>query len=265
MTRTPSGRWPASATTGARTSRWSSASRPRWRCWPARCSSAIPSAAASATWCCSGSAAWTGSSCRPGSSARRWPTRSARIRRSPASFADDCSDRRSCRAWSRDQASGRRASRVQVYGVDDRFWRFTRHGRTGPDGRGAFISRALAAEIGAAADGTVLVRIERPSAIPIESLHGAQGRSRPDSLRLTVRAVLGASAARRLLAAAAAGGCARGVRSAATASAGARTGTGCVNALLVSDRPVASGHPSPPNGSLESLLKAHVHASRTSA
>ena len=32
----------------------------------------------------------------------------------------------------RDQASGRRASRVQVYGIDDRFWRF--HGR--PEGRG---------------------------------------------------------------------------------------------------------------------------------
>src|SRR5207247_1679685 len=28
-----------------------------------------------------------------------------------------------------DQTSGRRASRVQVYGVDDRFWRF--HGRSG--------------------------------------------------------------------------------------------------------------------------------------
>ena len=92
-----------------------------------------------------------------------------------------------------DQASGRRASRVQVYGVDDRFWRFhARHGAAqGPDARGAFISRALAADIGAPADSTVLVRVERPSAIPIESLHGRKddcGRT----LRLTVRAVLGA-------------------------------------------------------------------------
>jgi ABC-type lipoprotein release transport system permease subunit len=89
-----------------------------------------------------------------------------------------------------DQASGRRASRVQVYGVDDRFWRF--HGVTavgGPDGREALISRTLASDIGATAGSTVLVRIERPSAIPIESLHGRKedaGRT----LRLSVHAIV---------------------------------------------------------------------------
>jgi len=92
-----------------------------------------------------------------------------------------------------DQASGRRASRVLVYGVDDRFWRF--HGIagvSGPAGRDALVSQALATDIGAAAGNTVLVRIERPSAIPIESLHGRKedaGRT----LRLDVRAVLGAA------------------------------------------------------------------------
>jgi hypothetical protein len=91
----------------------------------------------------------------------------------------------------RDQASGRRASRVQVYGVDDRFWRF--HGLTGdrgPAGREALVSRALAADIGAAAGGIVLVRVERPSAIPIESLHAKKddlGRT----MRLAVRAIVG--------------------------------------------------------------------------
>lgn len=90
-----------------------------------------------------------------------------------------------------DQASGRRASRIQVYGVDDRFWQF--HGLAGgrgPDGREALLSRALAMDIGAAAGSTVLVRVERPSAVPIESLHGRKdnlGRT----LRLTVRAVVG--------------------------------------------------------------------------
>jgi putative ABC transport system permease protein len=89
-----------------------------------------------------------------------------------------------------DQASGRRASQVQVYGVDDRFWRF--HGLSGsrgPDGRDALISRGLAADIGAAPGRTVLVRVERPSAVPIESLHGRKdnlGRT----LRLTVRAIV---------------------------------------------------------------------------
>src|SRR5438132_2816000 len=70
-----------------------------------------------------------------------------------------------------DQASGRRASRVQVYGVDARFWRF--HGVAGGpavDERNALLSTALASDIGAAKGGTVLVRVERPSAIPIESL-----------------------------------------------------------------------------------------------
>src|SRR5262245_52666165 len=44
-----------------------------------------------------------------------------------------------------DQASGRRASRVAVYGVDDRFWRFHQVANVrGPEGRDAFLSRALA-------------------------------------------------------------------------------------------------------------------------
>src|SRR4029077_11372224 len=89
-----------------------------------------------------------------------------------------------------DQARGRRASRVQVYGVDDRFWRF--HGVTavgGPEGREALISHALAPELEANAASTVLVRVDRPSAIPIESLHGRKedaGRT----LRLSVHAVV---------------------------------------------------------------------------
>jgi putative ABC transport system permease protein len=92
-----------------------------------------------------------------------------------------------------DQASGRRASRVQVYGVDDRFWRF--HGVSsvhGPAARDALVNHALAAEIGAAVGGTVLVRVERPSSIPIESLHGRKdniGRT----VRLTVRAMAAAA------------------------------------------------------------------------
>jgi putative ABC transport system permease protein len=89
-----------------------------------------------------------------------------------------------------EQRSGRRASRVQVYGVDDRFWTF--HGlagRSGPAGRDAFVSRALAADIGAADGATILVRVERPSAIPIESLHG-QKEDTGRTVRLTVRAIL---------------------------------------------------------------------------
>jgi ABC-type lipoprotein release transport system permease subunit len=91
------------------------------------------------------------------------------------------------------QASGRRASHVQVYGVDDRFWRF--HGvasRGGPEGRDALLSRTLAADLGATAESVVLVRLERPSAVPIESLHGRKddaGRT----VRLNVQAIVGAA------------------------------------------------------------------------
>src|SRR2546426_4394327 len=88
------------------------------------------------------------------------------------------------------QASGRRASRVAVYGVDDRFWRFHQvSGVRGPEGREALLSRALAADIGASPGASIVVRVERPSAIPIESLHGRKdnlGRS----LRLTVRSIV---------------------------------------------------------------------------
>jgi ABC-type lipoprotein release transport system permease subunit len=64
------------------------------------------------------------------------------------------------------EPSGRRASDVLVYGVDERFWRF--HGLEPRDG--VFVSPALAAEL-ALADGDVLLtRLQRPSDIPLESL-----------------------------------------------------------------------------------------------
>ena len=88
---------------------------------------------------------------------------------------------------------GRRVSRVAIYGVDDRFWRFHGvDGVSGPAPREAFVSRALAADLGAAAGNTVLLRVEKPTDIPIESLHGRKddpGRT----IRLTVRDVLDAA------------------------------------------------------------------------
>jgi ABC-type lipoprotein release transport system permease subunit len=88
------------------------------------------------------------------------------------------------------QVSGRRAGRVLVYGVDERFWRF--HGvDPQPIGdRDAIVSPALAAETGLAAGDAALVRVQRPSPIPLESLHSdkdAIGRT----LRVTIGRVLG--------------------------------------------------------------------------
>ena len=81
-----------------------------------------------------------------------------------------------------EEGSGRRASKVRVFGVDDRFW--TLHGRpiTGPQGREALISRALADELGAAPASTLLVTVRRAAAIPSSSLFG-----RRDDLARTVR------------------------------------------------------------------------------
>ena len=89
------------------------------------------------------------------------------------------------------QASGRRASGIQVYGVDHRFWAF--HGLDAAPrelGRSdVFVSEGLADELGAADGDALLVRVEKPSDVPISSLHGRRddvGRT----LRLGVQRVL---------------------------------------------------------------------------
>ena len=76
------------------------------------------------------------------------------------------------------EASGRRAGGVVVYGVDERFWTF--HGV--PAHAGVVISPALASELGATSRDVLLVRLQKPSAIPIESLFG-----RKDDVARTVR------------------------------------------------------------------------------
>ena len=158
-----------------------------------------------------------------------------------------------------DQESGRRASRVQVYGVDDRFWRFHDiEGRKGPDARGAFISRALAHDIGASAGGTVLVRVERPTAIPLESLHGRKddlGRT----LRLTVREIIGPSELGDFSLRPQQGE----VRAVFVPLRRLQLDLqqdGRVNTLLVSDRVTEPVHPAPSagDGGLQALLKRHA-------
>ena len=82
------------------------------------------------------------------------------------------------------QDSGSRAGGIQVYGVDDRFWRFhgvESEGRTLEPGT-VLVSVGLARELGVAVDDTLLVRVQKPSAIPVSSLHG-----RRDDLGRTMR------------------------------------------------------------------------------
>jgi putative ABC transport system permease protein len=81
-------------------------------------------------------------------------------------------------------ASGRRALGVQIYGVDRRF------GAAPEDGQ-ILLTAALAGELGAKPGDTLLVRVEKPSAIPLESLHG-----RKEDVGKTFRLTLGAGPAR---------------------------------------------------------------------
>ena len=83
------------------------------------------------------------------------------------------------------EPSGKRAGDVTVYAVDERFWTF--HGVQPPSGPA--ISQALASELGVANGDVLLVRLQRPSEIPIESLFGRKeeiGRT----IRLTVSEAL---------------------------------------------------------------------------
>ncbi len=89
------------------------------------------------------------------------------------------------------QGSGSRAGGIQVHGVDERFWAFhglDAEGRA-PEPGAVLISAGLARELGVVPDDIVLVRVQKPSAIPVSSLHGRRddlGRT----MRLRVQAVL---------------------------------------------------------------------------
>src|SRR5450759_3298296 len=83
------------------------------------------------------------------------------------------------------EPSGRRAAGVQVYGVDERFWKFQGLAGSAPRGREILLSAALARELGAAANDTILLRIPKFSAIPLETLHGRK-EDLGKTLRLTM-------------------------------------------------------------------------------
>ncbi|HKQ79917.1 MAG TPA: ABC transporter permease, partial [Blastocatellia bacterium] len=84
-------------------------------------------------------------------------------------------------AVTRDENNAR-AGGAQIYGVDERFWKFHGANVRTPEGNDVLVSEALARELGAKPGDTLVLRIEKPSAIPTESLHG-----RKDDLGRTVR------------------------------------------------------------------------------
>jgi putative ABC transport system permease protein len=90
------------------------------------------------------------------------------------------------------EPSRRRAGDVRVYGVDERFWKFNGMAVEPPQDRQVLLSESLANELGTAAGDSILLRIEKPSDIPVESLHGRKedpGRT----IRLNLRSVLPAA------------------------------------------------------------------------
>ena len=104
------------------------------------------------------------------------------------------------------EASGLRASGVRVYGVDERFWKFhesnvasrqpeqpARPASQAPHNREILVSEALARELGSVSGNALLLRVQKPSEIPIESLHSRK-EDLGSTLRLTVREILGGDA-----------------------------------------------------------------------
>lgn len=88
------------------------------------------------------------------------------------------------------QESRRRGGSVRVYAIDQRFFEF--NGRShikAPAGREALLSPAIAQEIGAEPGDSILVRVEKPTSIPLESLHGRKDDV-ARSIRLDVRDIL---------------------------------------------------------------------------
>ncbi|MBO0862894.1 MAG: ABC transporter permease, partial [Chloracidobacterium sp.] len=65
-----------------------------------------------------------------------------------------------------------RAGGVQVYGVDDRFWKFHGANVRTAESDDILVSQPLARELSAKPGDTLILRIEKHSAIPAESLHG---------------------------------------------------------------------------------------------
>jgi len=88
----------------------------------------------------------------------------------------------------------RTASRVAVFGVDERFYRF--HGRStavAPHGRDLWMSEALARELEAATSDVVIVRVAKPSDIPLSTLQGRRENAGA-RLRFTLARVVGQDA-----------------------------------------------------------------------
>ncbi len=89
------------------------------------------------------------------------------------------------------QSNKRRATSVRVYGVDERFWQFHAQSQSAPHNREVSVSDTLARELESRNGDSLLIRIKKPSAIPVESLHGRK-EDLAETLSLTISNVVAA-------------------------------------------------------------------------
>ncbi|MCA1584472.1 MAG: hypothetical protein LC791_06760 [Acidobacteria bacterium] len=87
------------------------------------------------------------------------------------------------------EASGRTAAKVQVFGVDDRFSRFHGVDSVTPTDRQAFLSPGLAAELGALASDSVVLRLAKPTDIPLGALQGRRDEA-GERIRLEIQGIV---------------------------------------------------------------------------
>jgi putative ABC transport system permease protein len=92
------------------------------------------------------------------------------------------------------EPSKRVGTGIKVYGVDERFWKFNgQSGKQSPQSREVFVSESLAQEFGASVGHSIVLRVQKPSDIPVESLHSRK-EDLGSTMRLTVREILAADA-----------------------------------------------------------------------
>ena len=89
-----------------------------------------------------------------------------------------------------DETTNTEAAQVAVYGADARFWNFQHTAGAPPSNSEALLTSVLLVEIGAKPGDALRIRVQKPSAIPTEWLHG-----RKDDLGKTIRLTLRAGAA----------------------------------------------------------------------
>jgi putative ABC transport system permease protein len=87
------------------------------------------------------------------------------------------------------EPSGRRAWGVQIYGIDECFWKLQAEAGEPPSGRETLLTSELERELGGRAGDAILIRVQKPSAIPLESLHG-----RKEDVGKTIRLTLAGAA-----------------------------------------------------------------------